>query len=90
MRKTYDKYNFLIRLVVNEKCLSTRTGGDMKMKTVNRKRAMIVCLVILIIMLFESITNTLFLHADNMSLVYGVVMGWALRETLSSKQEDEE
>ena len=60
------------------------------MKTVNRKRAMIVCLVILIIMFFESITNTLFLHSDNMSLVYGVVMGWALRETLSSKQEDEE
>ena len=59
------------------------------MKLVNRKRGMIVCLIIMILMLVESLTRTLFLHFDIMSLIYGLVVGWALRETLVTKPEGE-
>jgi hypothetical protein len=60
------------------------------MKHVNRIRALVVCLIILIIMLFESITGSLFLHYDLLAWIYGIAIGWALRDTLESKQEDKE
>ncbi len=60
------------------------------MKVVNRKRAMLVCLIIMVLMLFESLTGNLFLYFDVVSWIFGIVAGWALRETLVRKSEKEE
>ena len=59
------------------------------MKVVNRKRGMIVCCIVMVWMLFESMTGRLFLYFDFVSLIFGLVVGWALRETLEPIHEGE-
>ena len=51
------------------------------MKKKNRRRALVVCLIILIPILIATIVN----HwvPDSVSLIFGVASGWAFRETLS-------
>ena len=51
------------------------------MKNINRKFAMVVCLIILVPIIFVTIVNHWI--PDIFSWIFGVVVGWAFRETLS-------
>lgn len=56
------------------------------MKIINRKRALVVCNIILIPILILTVVNHWM--PDLVSLIFGAVVGWAFRETFGEEIEE--